>query len=136
MNKMITYKHDPLSGLLNDFFGNKPYTNGVSSPMVNVKENDSNYTLEVLAPGYDKKNFDVQVENGTITISNKIENESEDTNEGYTRREFYQSSFSRSFRLPKNINTDNIEAKYDNGILTLSIPKSEEVRKTRQISIK
>lgn len=133
---MITYKHDPLAGLLNDFFGNNPYTNGVSSPMVNVKENDSNYTLEVLAPGYDKKNFDVQVENGMITISNKIENDSEDVNEGYTRREFYQSSFSRSFRLPKNINTDNIEAKYDNGILTLNIPKSEEVKKTKQISIK
>ena len=136
MEKLMTYRHDPLAGLLNEFFGKKPFTNGISSPLVNVKESDTEFSLEILAPGYNKKDFDIQVENGIITISSKFEDKSSEVNENYTIREFYQSSFSRSFRLPKNANSDEIEAKYSNSILTLGIPKSEPVKKSKQIDIK
>lgn len=135
MNKQLIYKHDPLNGLLNEFFGGMSFTNGVSSPLVNVMETDKEFNLEVLAPGYDKKNFDIQVENGVITISNKIEEESTKSEENYTRREFYRSSFSRSFKLPKNVNTEDIKASYNDGVLILTVPKSEIVKKVKQIDI-
>lgn len=128
------------------FTSNYPFTNGLSlfnellgdspnAPMVNVKETDTDFNLEVSAPGYKKDNFDINVENNTLTISNSIEDEKSEDTENYTRREFYKSSFSRSFTLPKNANSDDIKATYEDGILKLSIPKSEPVKKSKQIKI-
>ena len=97
-------------------------------PSVNVKETENEFQVELAAPGLKKEDFKVNLENNLLTISaeNKVENE--DKNEKWTRREFSYSSFTRSFRLPKTVNGDEIQAKYENGILNILIPKKEEAK--------
>jgi len=125
--------HDLFTGLLGETDLLRENRN---TPRVNVKETDTEFILDVSAPGYSKDNFDINIENNVLTISNSMENESSDDSENYTRREFYKSSFSRSFNLPKNVNSETINATYEKGILTLSIPKLEPAKKSKQIKVK
>ena len=99
-------------------------------PAVNVRENDNEYCIDVAAPGLKKGDFNVNYENGRLTISSeqKAEHEEKD-GERVTRKEFSYKSFQRSFSVPENtVNADKIVAKYDNGILHVSLPKREEVK--------
>ena len=73
----------------------------------------------------EKKDFKVEVINNILTVSSEQEEEKKEENKNYTRREFFYNSFSRSFSLPDNSLPDKIDAKYDNGILTLTLPKKE-----------
>ncbi len=108
---------------------------------VNISESDADFLIEVALPGMEKGDFDVNVEAGVLTISaeKKVENTDEGENNGrkYTRKEFGFTSFKRSFYLPENVNSDDITANYNNGILSLSLPKivKEEAKpKTIEIS--
>lgn len=106
---------------------------GSSMPAVNVSEDDKSYTVDVVAPGFKKEDFHVDVDNDMITISAETHTEpTEETsnNKHYTRREYSYSSFTRSFRLPDNAKDDKISARYENGVLKLDIPKSEEQSRT------
>ena len=94
-------------------------------PSVNVIENANNFEIEVAAPGMEKKDFKVEVDKGVLTISAEKEEEEKEEGENYTRKEFSYNSFSRSFSLPENVLSEKITAEYDNGMLTLSLPKSE-----------
>lgn len=99
-------------------------------PAVNVSENEDEYKLDVAAPGMQKGDFKLNYDNGRLTISSekKEEKEEKDGNT-VTRREFSYQSFQRSFTVPENvINADKITAKYDNGILHVTLPKREEVK--------
>lgn len=111
-----------------------------SVPAVNVKETDKAYALEVAAPGMTKQDFKVQLDNNRLIISAEKENKEEesDENRGYTRREFRYQSFVRTFNLPESVvNNEQIAANYKDGILHITIPKSEEARlkNVRQIQI-
>ncbi|MEZ4887924.1 MAG: Hsp20/alpha crystallin family protein [Chitinophagales bacterium] len=132
-----------INRFFDDFFkGEFPTTNGVNGHTgVNVSESDADFLIEVALPGLEKGDFDVNVEKDLLTIS--AEKKTENTEEGnkngrkYTRKEFGFTSFKRSFYLPENVNSDNIAASYNNGILSLSLPKlvKEEVKpKTIEIS--
>jgi len=94
-------------------------------PSVNISESNKDYHFEVAAPGLEKKDFKIEVDNNTLTISSEKKEEKNEEKENYRRREFSYRSFSRSFQLPENSNPDKIDAKYDNGILKLSLPKKE-----------
>lgn len=94
-------------------------------PNANITENEKGYKIDVAAPGLEKKDFKIQVENGILTISSEKEAEEKEERKNYKRREFSYRSFSRSFTLPENSIPDKIDAKYENGILTLSLPKKE-----------
>ena len=94
-------------------------------PNANISENEKDYKIEVAAPGLQKKDFKVEVENGVLTVSGEKEEEKEEERKNYRRKEFSYRSFSRSFNLPENSLPEKMEAKYDNGILTLSLPKKE-----------
>ena len=94
-------------------------------PTVNVVENTKDYRLEMAVPGKDKKDFKIKVENHELTISSEKKDEVKEKKENYMRREFSYSSFSRTFRLPDNCIAEKIEAKYENGILILTLPKKE-----------
>jgi len=98
-------------------------------PSVNIKENTDEFTVEVAVPGFDKKDFNIDIENDTLTISSekKIENE-EREGERITKREFSYQSFTRSFSLPVLVEREKIKAKYENGILNIIIPKKEEAK--------
>ncbi len=97
----------------------------VKSPSVNITENDKEYKIELAAPGLEKKDFKIEMEDKVLTISSEKEEETKEENENYKRREFSYSSFTRSFQLPADILADKIDAKYENGILKLAVPKKE-----------
>ncbi|HXH18127.1 MAG TPA: Hsp20/alpha crystallin family protein [Chitinophagales bacterium] len=101
---------------------------GWNMPAVNVRETHDNYELEVAAPGYSKKDFNVAVDNGLLTISAEKEGKEEERNDSYTRREFAYRSFSRTFTLPDGVKDDDIKANYEDGILHVVIPKTEEAK--------
>jgi len=117
--------------LLSDFFDdngfiNSPWLGRQSMPAVNIKENEKNFEVELAAPGMEKKDFELSVNNGILTISAEKKQEQESREDNYTRREFGYLSFSRSFNLPANTSEEDINAKYDNGILKLLIAKKGE----------
>ena len=132
---------DPFDNFFNDFFegefkpGRMPLNTNV--PAANVKEMDDSFHIELAAHGMSKKDFKIELEDDVLSIRAEHKEESEEKKERYTKREFNYSSFIRSFRLPEHVKSDKIKAKYDNGILTLDIPKAEEVAqsKVREISI-
>ncbi|ABQ07419.1 Hsp20/alpha crystallin family protein [Flavobacterium johnsoniae] len=104
-------------------------TTSTTLPSVNIKETDENYEVEVAAPGMSKDDFKVTLDNGQLLISSSKQEHVNKEEENYTRREFSYQSFQRSFILPKNVvDEDRIRARYENGILLLSIPKLEQAR--------
>ncbi len=117
--------------LLSDFFDddrffNSPWLTARSMPAVNIRESDRSYELELAAPGYNKTDFNIEIDNGLLTVSAERKEEKEQKEDNYTRREFGYSSFSRSFNLPTNTNEEDINARYEEGILKLSIAKKGE----------
>jgi HSP20 family protein len=121
-----------------DRFFNSPWLRGQEIPAINVKENDNSYEVEVAVPGYRKEDFNISVDNGLLTISAEHKQENEKKDDNYTRREFGYSSFSRSFRLPENVDQDDIQANFQNGVLTMNIKKNEKgrMKQTKSIQIK
>ncbi|MFZ5429760.1 MAG: Hsp20/alpha crystallin family protein [Bacteroidota bacterium] len=108
-------------------------------PAVNVKESDDAFEIEVAAPGMNKEDFKVNLENNVLTISSEKKEERKKEEKGqYTRREFSYQSFQRSFTIPENlVEGDQISAKYCDGLLCIHLPKKEEVKPkpAREITI-
>ena len=96
-----------------------------SVPSVNIIENPSNFKVELAAPWMERKDFKIEIDNNSLTISGEKKEEKKEDTENYRRREFSYNAFNRSFDLPENVITDKIDAKYENGILHLSLPKKE-----------
>lgn len=122
------------SDLMPDLFESDGYK---SVPAVNIVENDNEYVIEVAAPGLEKKDFKIDLENNVLTISSEKEDKMEDKNGKAIRKEFRYSSFCRTFTLPETIDNDKIRANHKDGILSVSIPKKEvaKVKPARQIAI-
>lgn len=136
-------KDDPFfPSLFDDFFGKdyfKHISTGTTIPAVNVKEESGRFQIELAAPGLKKEDFDVDLDHNILTISSEKKEENEEKNEEarYTKREYSFRSFSRSFTLPENADGEHIEANYQDGVLTISIPKKEEKEnKNKRIEIK
>ena len=108
---------------------NFPDTN-TTIPAVNIKETADRYEVEVAAPGMTKDDFKVELDGTTLTISSeKTQDHENKEDERFYRREFSYQSFQRTFNLKKEVvDSDKIEARYDNGVLHLLIPKKEEAR--------
>lgn len=135
---MSIIKRNHTFSVLDDFFNRELFnwgTNNFSAsnttvPSVNIKESAESFDVEVAAPGMDKKDFNITLDGNTLTISSQKQHEQEKKEDNYTRREFSYQSFRRSFELPKDVvDADKINAKYENGILHLTIPKREEAKK-------
>jgi HSP20 family protein len=125
--------------LLNWGLANNSTTN-TTIPAVNIKETADSFEVEMAAPGMRKEDFKVELDGNTLTISSERKTENEE-NEGerYTRREFSYQAFQRTFTLPKNVvDVDQINARYESGVLHLLIPKKEEAKQKppRMIEIK
>jgi HSP20 family protein len=97
-------------------------------PAVNIKETDTSFGIELAAPGKNKEDFNIEIDHNVLTISSEEKTEKEEkSNEGkYTRKEFSYASFRRAFTLPETVNTDSINATYENGVLQVALPKREE----------
>ena len=101
-------------------------------PSTNVIENEDAYKLEIAAPGYTKKDFNINLEKNVLTISSE---HTMDEEQKYARKEFVVGRFSRSFNVPETIETEKIKAEYKNGVLSVSLPKKEEVKISKEIQI-
>jgi len=107
-------------------------------PAVNIAENEKNYSVEVVAPGFRKEDFKLKVADDILTISAEAKSEKKENGKEkeYTRREYSYSSFTRSFRLPDDVKDDSISASYQDGILKLELPKSKvQVKAAKEIAI-
>lgn len=101
-------------------------------PAVNVLETEKNYKIEVAAPGFKKADFKVNIENGVLSISAETDQEEKQTEENYTRREFFKSSFIRSFSLPDDVTEKNITARYEDGMLVLILGKTQGTKTNKK----
>lgn len=112
--------------LVENFFGDGDPMNLIDrsiSPAVNIRETEEAFLIELAAPGLKKEDFKVDIHNGVLTVSAEQKEEKQEKKGEYTRREFSFTKFSRAFTLPGNVNGDQIQANYQNGLLTLDLPK-------------
>ena len=125
--------------ILNNNFGSEflpNFNTGISLPAVNVIEHDDNYIVEMAIPGLKKSDFDINIDNQILSISAETKEDKEFEDKNYTRREFGYSSFKRTFKLPKTVETEKISANYTDGILKVALPKRDEAKKKPIQSIK
>ncbi|MGL6179921.1 MAG: Hsp20/alpha crystallin family protein [Tannerellaceae bacterium] len=132
-----------LPGIFNDFFGNEWIEKAsANAPAINIIEDDHNYKVEVAAPGLTKDDFSLKIGQDNqliVSMEKKEEFKEEEKNGKYLRREFSYSHFQQSMLLPDNVDKDKIEAKVENGILSIQIPKKEQAQqppKATNIEIK
>jgi len=124
--------------LFNDFLNRDMWNWGIENnsatnttiPAINVKETNENFEVEVAAPGMEKKDFKIELNGNMLAISSEKKNEWEQNeNQRYSRKEYSYQSFQRIFQLPKDVvDENNIQAKYENGLLRLIIPKKEQAK--------
>lgn len=122
----------------NDYMGG---TEAVKKPFiapVNVLEKEDQFLVEMSIPGFSKEEVSIEVDKDLLTISSEVTSKIEETVKQFNRREFTKQSFKRSFNLPETVNHDKIDATYENGILTISLPKKDEAlpQPKRMISLK
>lgn len=105
-----------------------------STPKVNISENFTNFVVALAVPGHKKEDFQIEVEDKTLKVSVKnATKEQTEENTKYTLNEFSCTNFSRSFRLPKTVNAEDIDASYTNGILEINLPKFEEEKQLKRM---
>ncbi len=137
--KLVRYNTVP--SLFDDFtdrFFGKSFNNGESYflPNVDVAETEKAFEIQLSAPGMDKKDFKLELNSSQLTVSGERKFEKEDKNRNFHSVESRYGKFTRSFYLPENVNGENIQASYKNGILTVSIPKDEKKESRNLIEIK
>jgi HSP20 family protein len=134
---LTTNGGETFPALFDDFFRpwNEWFNSGsifgktLNLPAVNITDNKDDYEVSLAAPGMKKEDFNIDVEGNMLTISCEKEQESEDKNAKYTRKEYNFTTFSRSFTLPDEVNKEKINACYEDGLLKLTLPKKEEAKK-------
>jgi len=138
---------DLFPSVFNDFF--KPWNNWFETnagtfanvltvPSLNIVENQNDFSISLAVPGMKKDDFKIDVEGTLLTISAETEERKQEKDGHFTRKEYNYSSFSRSFTLPEGVNKDKIDAAYTDGVLRLTLPKTEEAKKyvARHIAVK
>jgi len=140
LTKSLQRNHnvDPwLNDVFDTFFSDNGLRRSFFSkvPSVNISEKDNGFEVELATPGLKKEDFSISVEKNILTVSAEKKEEKEVEDKKYSKREFNYTSFSRSFTLPENIDEESIDAKYENGILSISLNKKEEVDTKKMITI-
>jgi len=138
--------HDPFAALHNEMnrvfdnffrgFETKPIS-GEWLPRVNITENDQGLCVTTELPGISEKDIDVSLSNDSLTIRGEKKEEKEEKGKNYYRSERSFGAFQRDIQLPFGVEVDKVEAKFKNGVLTISLPKSKEAQKeTKKIEVK
>lgn len=119
-----------LDSFLDNLLSDLPVVNNnnLHFPAVNISETNDNYELEFNVPGRKKEDFKITVDKNILTVSFERKEDNKEENKQFIKREFVTQSFKRSFTLDEKINADDINAKYEDGILYLTLPKKEEVK--------
>lgn len=128
--------HNALNRNLDDFFNDSfrrlvdwEFRNEdeVNVPPVNVTNGKIQYEIQVVAPGMDKEDFDLNIENNVLTVTARKEEKTNEKKNNYTTQEYYFHSLRRSFTLPEEVDQDKISAHYHHGVLEIQLPKKPEV---------
>ncbi|WOC39924.1 Hsp20/alpha crystallin family protein [Polaribacter sp. HL-MS24] len=142
-NSNLNQNFPTLSNWLDDIFNRdlpsvftSNFNTGITLPKVNIKETADAFIVEMAVPGLKKSDFHIDIDNQVLSISTKSKVENEQKEENYTRREFGYASFKRTFTLPESVNDDKINANYNDGILSIELPKKEEAKQKPIRSIK
>ncbi|MFY0608174.1 MAG: Hsp20/alpha crystallin family protein [Cyclobacteriaceae bacterium] len=117
-----------------DFYGGK--TANSFSPSVDLVETDKSFELEFHIPGINKKDIQIELKNDQLTVSGERKFENENSSRNFKSVESHYGTFTRSFYLPDNVNTEKINAEYKDGILKLDLPKDEKKEAKKTIAIK
>lgn len=134
-NGLMTGFNDVFDSIFNDTFFSDRMMSKV--PAANISESADLYHLELAAPGLRKEDFKLSLERNVLSISVEQTKQNDQPERNYNKREFSYSSFVRSFTLPESADENGIQAKYENGVLCIEIPKKEEAKmQSRQIEIK
>lgn len=136
MNLIRFNQHPSFWNMLNDFESNVNHSNCDNSPLVNVINEDKQYVIELAAPGIKKEDISIKLENNKLVINSEKKEAKDEKNVNYTVREFGFNGFTKTFVVPKEIDAEKINADYNNGILSVSIPKKEDAVLSRSIKIK
>ena len=132
MNTIIRKKQSPITGIWSnildqDFFGMPSYEHAAHTlPKVNVIEDHNGYKIELAVPGFEKNDFNIEIDDDVLSIS--LDKEIDTKTTTYNKREFNFGSFKRAFNLPESANSCKISAEYRSGILMIEIPKKEEAK--------
>lgn len=118
--------------------GGSVWNNMLTVPAVNITEEKNAFKISLAVPGMKKDDFKIDVEGDMLTISAETEEQKEEKDKKFTRKEYSYSSFCRSFTIPEGTKVDKIDAKYEDGVLKLVLPKTEETRKlsAKHIAVK
>jgi HSP20 family protein len=141
---IVKYRPNGMVGLFNDTWDRlfDPFFDALPSrtnrtPAIDVKETDDAYSLEAELPGITEKDIEVKLEGNMLTLSTKEEERKEEKKDNYLLKERKSYRFSRSFVVPEDVNAEKISAEFKNGLLTLSLPKSEKAKpKLLEIKVK
>lgn len=120
---------------MDQFFANTMRENGRYNYPANIYDNENSFVIEMSAPGFNKEDFKINLEQQTLNISTEIKQENEMQDEKFLRREFSKNNVNRSFILPKTVDLDKINAEYANGILRLTLPRREDAVIKKEIAI-
>lgn len=135
--KLVRPNYSPVKDVFQDFFNSavnrtlSDFLNvdaPVTQPSVNIKETADDFQIEMAAPGLEKGDFKISIDNNRLTIAAQKEEKKEESGDNFTRKEFSFSSFTRSFDLPDSVHGENVAASYENGILHVTLPKKPEAK--------
>lgn len=121
---------DQFHSFFNDDVFRKEFVS--SRPLVNISESEEAFNIELAAPGLEKGDFNIDLDKEILTISVEKEVNNEETGDNYTKREFNYQAFKRSFTIPETVDVDAIRGTYTNGILSVTLPKTAEVKNQKR----
>lgn len=126
--------------LFNDFLRNDYHENYLNncenSPATNVFETENEFKIQIQLPGFSKENLNINFQNNVLTIKVEKENTEKQEEYKYAHREFEAFNFEKQFRVPKTVDSEKINAKFENGILNILLPKKEEALEKAPVEIK
>ena len=132
---LVKFKRKPWGNLItsdffdtDDFFENRLWKKKMDEPALNVKETDEAFQVELAAPGFAKKDFEVTIDDDCLNISAEKSDSKEEKEENYTRKEFSYNSFEKRLQLPDSVIDEGIKARYKDGILSFKLAKKEEAK--------
>ena len=130
--------HPMFSDFLNEIYGEilTPESKQNTIPAVNITENADKFVVALAAPGLSKEDFKIGIEKEVLTISAEKKEEVNEVKEHYSRKEFSYTNFKRSFNLPETVKVEDVNATYENGILSLNIPKKNEGKTKQTFEVK
>ncbi|GHC53626.1 Hsp20/alpha crystallin family protein [Ulvibacter litoralis] len=141
---LVKFKRRPFENLItsdlfkdDDFFDNRLWNKKLDEPALNIKETKDAFEVELAAPGFSKKDFEVTIDNGCLNISAENSNNTKEEKDNYTRQEFRYNSFEKRLQLPDTVKEEDVKAQYKDGILSFNLLKKEEAKlnKPRTVEI-